>query len=1144
MTENSNDKPRILIVDDVSENLHAMMSILGDAYAVTAATSGEKALELAARKPQPDLVLLDIKMPDMDGYEVLHRLKADPLTADIPVIFVTSMLESEDEATGLKMGAADYITKPVKHDLLKLRVLTQLELRRYRRKPIQSGAGADGAERGQFGILVVDDIPESIHPLISALTDEYRITVANNGPKAIEMVEGPTPPDLILLDILMPEMDGYEVCRRIKATEAGNHIPVIFLSTVDDSVEKIRGFSIGAADFISKPFDIDEVRARIRTHLELSLLHLFFEQTVALRTAALRKSESQLSEALRIAKVGYWEYEFAADKFVFNDQYYSLHKITAEEAGGYWMSSAGFARRYVHPEDAPLIGKNVQLAFESADPDYFAMVEARILTGKGEIVWVEARITVEKDAKGRTIRLIGVNQDITERKQAEESLRLFRTLLDYSSDAIEVLEPSTMRFLDVNETSCRILGYSREEMLELSVFDIDPAFTPEIAKTTEVRLRQAGNAHFETVRRHKDGSTFPVEVNVTRVELDKPYLMSLVRDITERKAAEAKILYLNRVYAVLSGINTLIVRVQDRDELFSEACHIAVEKGGFRMAMLVMMDQSTMKYVPVASAGVDEEFLISIKAFLSASEYPPDTMFALAAREKKVIVSNDSSNDPRVLFGKRYTESGVRSMVILPLIVSGEAIGALVLYAGEMNFFQEDEMKLLTELAGDISFAIDHIGKQEKLDYLAYYDVLTGLANRTLFLERVAQYMRSAANDGHKLALCLIDLERFRNINDSLGRSIGDALLRQVAEWLTNSTGDANLLAHIDADHFAMVLPEIRQEDDLIFLIEKMAQAFYEHPFRLNDSDFRIPAKAGIALFPDDGNDAGILFKNAEAALKKAKAGGDQYLFYTQKMNEAVAGKLTLENQLRQAINNEEFVLYYQPKLNLASGKVTSAEALIRWNDPRTGLVPPGKFIPILEETGLINEVRRWALHKAIADNLRWRSAGLPALRVAVNVSALQLHRQGFIAELEQAVAIDVHAAEGLELEITESLVMEDVGRNISILQAVRAMGITIAIDDFGTGFSSLSYLAKLPVTTLKIDRTFIIEMTAGPEGMALVSTIINLAHAFKLKAVAEGVETEEQSHLLRLLGCDEIQGFLFSKAVPCEEFETKFLAP
>jgi EAL domain-containing protein (putative c-di-GMP-specific phosphodiesterase class I) len=339
------------------------------------------------------------------------------------------------------------------------------------------------------------------------------------------------------------------------------------------------------------------------------------------------------------------------------------------------------------------------------------------------------------------------------------------------------------------------------------------------------------------------------------------------------------------------------------------------------------------------------------------------------------------------------------------------------------------------------------------------------------------------------------------------------------------------------------VLPVVKREGNVARLLEKSMEAFLQHPFRLNDAVFRIATKAGIALFPDDGADADTLFRNAEAALKKAKASGERYLFYTQKMTEAVAGKLTLENQLRQALDREEFVLHYQPKVNLLSGKLTSAEALIRWNDPRTGLVPPGRFIPVLEETGLIYEVGRWALRKAIEEYLRWRAAGLPAVRIAVNVSPLQLRNRGFIAEIEQVIGIDAHAAAGLELEITESLIMEDVKHNIACLQAIRAMGVTIAIDDFGTGFSSLNYLSKLPVDTLKIDRSFVVDMTAAPEGLALVSTIINLAHSLRLKVVAEGVETEEQSRLLRVLNCDEMQGFLFSKPVPGEVFEARFLA-
>jgi EAL domain-containing protein (putative c-di-GMP-specific phosphodiesterase class I) len=340
------------------------------------------------------------------------------------------------------------------------------------------------------------------------------------------------------------------------------------------------------------------------------------------------------------------------------------------------------------------------------------------------------------------------------------------------------------------------------------------------------------------------------------------------------------------------------------------------------------------------------------------------------------------------------------------------------------------------------------------------------------------------------------------------------------------------------------VLPDIKSAAELRQLVEQEMAAFVDHPYRVNDAVFRLAIKAGIATFPDDGENIDILFNNAEAALKKAKISNSRYLFYAQSMNKTVSENLTLENRLREALDKEEFVLHYQPKINLVSGKITGAEALIRWNDPRTGLVAPGRFIPILEETGLINDVGRWALRKALEDGLRWRAAGLAAMRIAVNVSSLQLRNPDLVAEIKDLVDSEPHAADGLELEITESLIMENVAQNIDSLRAIRALGVTIAIDDFGTGFSSLAYLAKLPVDTLKIDRSFVLDMTVGPEGLALVSTIINLAHSLKLKVVAEGVETDEQSRLLRLLGCDEMQGFLFSKPLPADEFEARFLAP
>ena len=410
MTEITTEKPTVLIVDDQREHLHAMMNILRDKFAVLAATDGGKALELAARQPPPDLILLDVRMPGMDGYEVLHRLKADPVTSDIPVIFVTALSENEDEAKGLKLGAADYIIKPANPDLLKVRVMVQLELRRHRKKPVAaSGAGRLSPPPS---ILVVDDVPENIHLLVSALSDEYSVLVANNGPKTIELVQGATPPDLILLDIMMPEMDGYEVCRRIKATEAGKSIPVIFLSIMDSPDKKVLGFSIGAADYITKPFDIDEVRARVRTHLLLSRLQLSLELQIAQRNAALRATTSQLQATLNAIPDLLFEMDLGGRYLYVHSPDHAVLGVPENEWVGKRMSE-------VLPTDAVTV---CMAALHEANEKGSSIGKQFKLTRPQGSIWFElaaARKSVPALADARFIILA---RDITERKQAEQEI--------------------------------------------------------------------------------------------------------------------------------------------------------------------------------------------------------------------------------------------------------------------------------------------------------------------------------------------------------------------------------------------------------------------------------------------------------------------------------------------------------------------------------------------------------------------------------------------------------------------------------------------------------------------------------------------------------------------------------------------------
>lgn len=431
---------------------------------------------------------------------------------------------------------------------------------------------------------------------------------------------------------------------------------------------------------------------------------------------------------------------------------------------------------------------------------------------------------------------------------------------------------------------------------------------------------------------------------------------------------------------------------------------------------------------------------------------------------------------------------------------------------------------------------------QSRLDYLTFYDPLTGLANQTLFLQRVQTRLLATRGD-QMLLVFVLDIVRFKSVNDAYGWQAGDDLLKQVADRLVSvGGGEPDRFARVSTNRFAVVSTALDNAEHAGRYAVERINASFRAPFKIAEKEVQVSVNVGIALFPVDGADADTLLRNAEAALKKAKSTGEPFLFFTQAMTERVAERLSLVHRLRQAVDNEEFLLHYQAKVSLVTGKVVGAEALLRWNDPATGLVLPALFIPLLEENQMIQEVGRWAMRKAVGDYLRWRNHGMAAVRIAVNVSALQLRHRDFIEEVRQIVAIDVRAAEGLELEITEGVVMDDIEHAAIALRQLRDMGVRIAIDDFGTGFSSLAYLSKLPIDTLKIDRAFVTDMATGAQGVALVNAIITLAHSLRLNVVAEGVETDEQLRTLQSLRCDEMQGHLFSKPLPQELFQSRYL--
>jgi EAL domain-containing protein (putative c-di-GMP-specific phosphodiesterase class I) len=351
--------------------------------------------------------------------------------------------------------------------------------------------------------------------------------------------------------------------------------------------------------------------------------------------------------------------------------------------------------------------------------------------------------------------------------------------------------------------------------------------------------------------------------------------------------------------------------------------------------------------------------------------------------------------------------------------------------------------------------------------------------------------------------------------------------------------GDPGRAARVGPDEIVAIIPDARSENDVARAVIDWSSRIFTAPFRTHAAELRLSGKAGIALFPADGADPETLLRHAQTALKKCKTTADTHLFYTQDMSSRTAERLALEIKLRDGLEKEEFVLHYQPKIDTRSGRLVGVEALVRWRSPELGLVPPAQFIPLMEETGLIVDAGRWALRRAIADRRRWTDAGLQAPRVAINVSTVELRKQDFVDVFAHTLGLG-DEDHGIDVEVTESIIMDDVAANIAKLLAIRELGVDIAIDDFGTGYSSLAYLARLPVQMLKIDRTFVAAMLDDASAMTLVSTMISLGRSLKLTVVAEGVEQEEQARMLRLLRCDQMQGYLFDKPLAFEEMSER----
>lgn len=426
-----------------------------------------------------------------------------------------------------------------------------------------------------------------------------------------------------------------------------------------------------------------------------------------------------------------------------------------------------------------------------------------------------------------------------------------------------------------------------------------------------------------------------------------------------------------------------------------------------------------------------------------------------------------------------------------------------------------------------------------KMTYLAEHDFLTDLPNRLLLTDRTTQALNSAARRNSKAALMFLDIDHFKKINDTLGHAVGDQLLKALSKSLQTCLRNTDTISRLGGDEFVILLPEIAHSYAPAEIAEKILTVT-KNSFLIDTHELRISISMGIAVYPEDGTTAEVLTKNADAAMYHAKSNGrDNYQFFNAAMAQRVAEQLTLENSLQKAIKNNELVLLYQPKVSIRTGEIIGAEALLSWQHPEWGLITPDRFIPIAEDSGLIRPIGNWVMREACRQNRAWQDAGLRPIPIAVNISTIELRQPNFLQEVTRILLQSGMSPTHLELEVTESIAIEEHAEAIGWLVKLKEMGVRLSVDDFGTGYSSLSYLKRLPIDTIKIDKSFIRDISTDPNDAAIITAIISMSHSLKLAVIAEGVETIEQLNFLKQNDCDEIQGYLFSKPVPADEFAT-----
>jgi diguanylate cyclase (GGDEF)-like protein/PAS domain S-box-containing protein len=725
--------------------------------------------------------------------------------------------------------------------------------------------------------------------------------------------------------------------------------------------------------------------------------------------------------------------------------------------------------------------------------------ETQRLTKARSLLDVSLCISPIKDGSGQIVGASTIARDITARKNADKQLRLQSAALEAAVNAI-VIADRDGSIVWVNQAFTAMTGYSKEEVVGKNPRLLKSGEQPEsyYAKLWSTIL--SGEVwRGEIVNRRKDGTIYTEEMTITPVTqkvgtVVETHFVAIKQDISERKQVEHALRCAEEKYRTIFEDAVVGIFQTTPDGRPLNINRAMAEMHGYDSPKQLLAEVSNM----------------ALQLFVD-----PTRMDALRRMLGKESVVRGAEVEV-------YKRDHKKKWVLMNLRAVRDASGKIVLHEGT---------------AEDIT---DRKVAEERVRFLAHFDPLTGLPNRNLLQDRLSQALAGARRRQDKVAVLFLDLDQFKTVNDSLGHSLGDLLLQDVAERLKAGSRELDTVARLGGDEFVLILTTVKDLADVAVAAERFVELMTEE-FVVQGHPLNISCSLGISIFPEDGSDCEALIKNADAAMYCAKENGrNTFRFFTEDINVEVAERLTLENSLRLALKKNELFLMYQPQMDIATGRITGLEALLRWQHPDLGLVPPDKFIRIAENSGLIVPIGLWVLRTACSQARKWQDEGLLSVPVAVNVSAVQFRQRGF-CELIRKVLHDVGLAPRyLELELTETLLLSSAEVTLSVLQELKSMGLSLAIDDFGTGYSSLSYLKRFPVSKLKIDRSFVRDIAVNPDDAAIATAIISMAKSLRLKVIAEGVENESQMSFLRTHQCDEIQGYYFSKPLTVDKVSDK----